>query len=114
MMSLEEAIKHCEEVAQGNEQMATYDLLCTEQQKNDCLECASEHRQLAEWLRELKAYREKTEHIISELEERARQLDVESEQEWVVGDENSRLDEVNEIIAFIKKTYEEVNNADSD
>ena len=58
-MSLEDAIKHCEEVAEGNEQMATYDLLCTEQQKNDCLECATEHRQLAEWLRELKIYREK-------------------------------------------------------
>jgi hypothetical protein len=24
----------------------------------DCMECASEHRQLAEWLRELKAYKD--------------------------------------------------------
>lgn len=37
-MTLEEAIKHCEEVAL---------------QINDC-ECAADHRQLAEWLTELK------------------------------------------------------------
>ena len=56
-MTLSEAIAHCEEVAEENEQIATYDLLCTEQQKNDCLVCASEHRQLAGWLRELQRYR---------------------------------------------------------
>jgi hypothetical protein len=42
-MTLDEAIKHCEEVAEK---------LCI------CDECAEEHRQLAEWLRELQAYRE--------------------------------------------------------
>ena len=56
-MTIDEAIKHCEEVAEENEQMATYNLLCTESQENDCLECAKEHRQLAEWLRELKDLR---------------------------------------------------------
>lgn len=40
-MTLEEAILHCEEVA-----------IC---RKGDC---SDEHRQLAEWLKELKAYRE--------------------------------------------------------
>lgn len=40
-MTLEEAIKHCEEIA-----------------KNRCNECASDHRQLAEWLKELKHRKE--------------------------------------------------------
>lgn len=54
-LTLEEAIKHCEEVAEENEKTC-------EAKPNVFLEryrkCASEHRQLAEWLRELKAYRE--------------------------------------------------------
>ena len=45
-MTLDEAIKHAEEVANDME-------LC-------CKECAEEHRQLAEWLKELKQYREQT------------------------------------------------------
>ena len=44
-MTLEEAIQHCKDMARLNEA--------------ECFECAEEHRQLAEWLTELKAYREK-------------------------------------------------------
>lgn len=40
MMTLEEAIEHCEEVA-----------------KITCGECAKEHLQLAEWLKELRERR---------------------------------------------------------
>lgn len=52
MMTLEEAIEHCEEKACGN------------------MECAKEHRQLAEWLKELQAI--KMNNIINnkEIEER--------------------------------------------
>ena len=57
-MTLEEAIKHCEEIAElkydeGNEARLQ------EQDKyaNECIACATEHRQLAEWLRELKERR---------------------------------------------------------
>jgi hypothetical protein len=56
-LTLEEAIKHCEEVAEKNDKIA-------DAYKNglgvdvDCRECASEHRQLAEWLRELKSYKD--------------------------------------------------------
>ena len=39
-MTIDEAIRHCDEIAAG------------------CGECADEHRQLAEWLRELKRLRE--------------------------------------------------------
>lgn len=45
-MTLDEAIKHCEEVAD-------YDCYNENQ-----LECAKDHWQLAEWLRELKLYKE--------------------------------------------------------
>ena len=44
-MTLEEAIKHCEEKEK-------------EQALNGCFACAEEHKQLAEWLKELKRYRE--------------------------------------------------------
>ena len=43
-MTLDEAIKHCEDVANDRAGCA-----------NDCVE---EHGQLVEWLKELKAYRE--------------------------------------------------------
>ena len=51
--SLEDAIAHCIEVAEMYERDAeayTFD-------RAELLQYASEHRQLAEWLRELKAYK---------------------------------------------------------
>ena len=67
-MTLDEAIKHCEEVAEElkNVDMGELDALycgdteCIEARKNDCIECANEHKQLAEWLIELKQLREQT------------------------------------------------------
>lgn len=66
-MTLDEAIKHCEEVAEENEKEfrlcpypsqecdGSQDCKCLENGSGKgCLSCASEHRQLAEWLRELK------------------------------------------------------------
>jgi hypothetical protein len=44
-MTLDEAIQHCKEQVQ-------------EQAKKGCYSCAEEHQQLAEWLKELKAYKE--------------------------------------------------------
>lgn len=60
-MTLDEAIRHCEEVAEEKEQEAKEAHVLSGM---DCMECASEHRQLAEWLRELKAYREARDEII--------------------------------------------------
>jgi hypothetical protein len=55
MLSLEEAIAHCLEVAEKNDKIAdTFEE--TLKNKITCRECAKEHRQLAEWLRELKAF----------------------------------------------------------
>lgn len=61
-MTLDEAIKHCEEVAQENEKQYSgcpmkYDGAYANNGKSAC-KCAEEHRQLAEWLKELKRYRE--------------------------------------------------------
>lgn len=63
MLSLEEAITHCLEVAEANGKMIEYDLAYTDEQKEECRECAEEHRQLAEWLKKLKAYEEAKEKI---------------------------------------------------
>ena len=58
MLTLDEAIKHCEEVAEKQEKRCSY---YKEHDLQEYLpsesECAEEHRQLAEWLRELKTYR---------------------------------------------------------
>lgn len=55
--SLDEAIKHAEEVAIDNESMCEYNLGCSDSQYKEWRKCAKEHRQLAELLKELKKYR---------------------------------------------------------
>lgn len=63
-MTLDEAIKHCEEVAEEKESICNVienkGETWTDSGKNYydiCKKCASEHRQLAEWLKELKKWR---------------------------------------------------------
>ena len=65
-LTLDEAIKHCLEVAEKNDGEAeVYDLLAKNHNNQyekltasrfytDCAECAADHRQLAKWLMELK------------------------------------------------------------
>lgn len=60
-MTLEEAIKHCEKKAEECERDSHFDTdyVCyqmSEAERKELRECASEHRQLAEWLRELQRY----------------------------------------------------------
>lgn len=74
-MTLDETIKHTEEVARQNEEDAIIYLNCKNHKKNlyeiglaenaekECCKCAEEHHQLAEWLKELKQLREKTRWI---------------------------------------------------
>ena len=66
-MPLDEAIKHAEEVANEKENLAkTYETFkdfgnhksSITSGHEKCLMCAEEHRQLAEWLKELKQLRE--------------------------------------------------------
>lgn len=65
-MTIDEAIKHCLEVADKNEisaitfknckeiKTSMYEKLTAEKAENDCRECAADHRQLAEWLTQFK------------------------------------------------------------
>lgn len=74
-MSLNEAIKHAEEVAKQNEDDAIVYSNCKNHKKNlyeiglaeniekKCRKCAEEHRQIAEWLKELKQLRKQTRWI---------------------------------------------------
>jgi hypothetical protein len=58
-MTIDKAIKHCIEVAEKQEIIAIYtpiEMLSSDVDIEKCQECASEHRQLAEWLKELKKY----------------------------------------------------------
>lgn len=62
MMNLDEAISHAREKAEENKKAASRfaypDKAGTTKESADCLECAKEHEQLAEWLMELKKLRE--------------------------------------------------------
>ena len=63
MTNLDEAIKHCEEVAEKKEKECKWISGSEDAGMNGALaktyaECAKEHRQLAEWLRELKDYKD--------------------------------------------------------
>ena len=63
--NIDEAIKHYEEETEG--QYNLYDCYLQHGEQGDyvedCLKCASEHKQLAEWLKKLKAYEEAREEI---------------------------------------------------
>lgn len=65
-MTIDEAIKHCEEQANLLEESAAGCDMMDKVEKEIAYrsgKCAEEHRQLAEWLKELKAYREAREEI---------------------------------------------------
>lgn len=58
-MKLDEAIKHCEEVYENKKSDAEEARLQRQDQyANECMKCALEHSQLAEWLWELRRRRE--------------------------------------------------------
>lgn len=61
-LTLDEAIKHCLEVAEENDKRAEYrprmDYYDETTSAEECLQCAADHRQLAEWLTELKELRD--------------------------------------------------------
>ena len=61
-MTLDEAIKHAEDVA-FNRENGLYDAIAlggqnpSQEEIDECMKCAEEHRQIAEWLKELKMYK---------------------------------------------------------
>ena len=72
-MTLDEAIKHAEEVAEEKENEGK--LLCqSECASIGCLTCAEEHRQLAEWLKDYKRLLEQ-ENVLDKIRD---EIDAES------------------------------------
>ena len=70
-MTIDEAIKHCLEVADCNNLLADKFDEWDEWEKADadnCRSCAAEHMQLAEWLTDYKELREKIKKLEKELE----------------------------------------------
>lgn len=64
-LTLDEAIKHAKEIADMNyndaEKFDSNDSV-ENYMKANCIKCAEEHEQLAEWLEELKSYKDAKEH----------------------------------------------------
>lgn len=73
MMTLDEAIKHCEEVVESKrKQVENGNWEKGSLTERDCLECADEHKQLAKWLRDYKRLLEREptfDKIIAEIEQ---------------------------------------------
>ena len=63
-MTIDEAIKHCEDIAKSQDMCA--EISVSKHAKERISNCAAEHRQLAEWLKELKDLREERKVLTSE------------------------------------------------
>ena len=63
-LTLEEAIAHAKEIAEKNYRGAEFESIDSidDDIKTNCIKCAEEHEQLAEWLEELKSYKEAEEN----------------------------------------------------
>ena len=59
-LTLEEAIVHAKEVSEKNYRGADFESIdyIDDDIKTNCIKCAEEHEQLAEWLEELKSYKD--------------------------------------------------------
>lgn len=96
-ISLDEAIAHCLEVAEQNEDKADkYDRADEWEnvEAENCLQCATDHKQLAEWLKELKELRainKKLEDENASLSSHACDLQLAYNNELVNGREAKRL-----------------------
>lgn len=65
-LTLDEAIKHCLEVAERQEKLKESKYI-SDIEVQYCDKCAADHRQLAEWLMELRANRHYIQKICNEL-----------------------------------------------
>ena len=63
-LTLEESIVYAKEVAEKNYRCADFESIDSidDDIKTNCIKCAEEHEQLAEWLEELKSYKDLEEH----------------------------------------------------
>ena len=119
-MTIDEAIKHCEEVAEAEERSAKLHQRPDRGVKGSgkrylsCLECAAEHRQLAEWLRELKERREIQDILLQFIVDE--EYDIccdelaEDEKEWEICGENCNNHTKECWIRWAKMKAREVND----
>ena len=63
-MTLDEAIAHAREEAEDKRADADWKFRHGRLNADDCISCAEEHEQLAEWLEELKNYRDKNKMVV--------------------------------------------------
>lgn len=69
-MTLDEAIIHAEEVVSiKKEESIDAELQGCDRYSMKCEKCSTEHRQLADWLKELKAFRQAKTKILKAIEE---------------------------------------------
>lgn len=91
-MTIDEAIKHCEEVAEEKEAQAWEAQLQEEYRTiKPCKKCAEEHRQLAEWLKDYRRLKEQ-EPVIDKLK-----AEIEKQEKWLL---QAGYNEYNVDIAF--------------
>ena len=92
-MTLDEAIRHAEEVAKEHERhLKIYENIDEDrplfkEEENECIKCADEHRQLAEWLKDYKQLFEQTQGIkdaIAEIEQIVKEENPE-DSSWACG-----------------------------
>jgi len=78
-MTIDEAIKHAEKVAEEKEAQAWEAQLQEEYRTiKPCKECAEEHRQLAEWLKDYRRLKEQ-EPVIDKLK-----AEIEKQEKWLL------------------------------
>ena len=80
-MTLDEAIKHAEKVAEEKENEAQdleYSKLDWRHEANQCSKCAEEHRQLAEWLKDYKRLLEQ-EPVLDKI-----RAEIDRQQKWLL------------------------------
>lgn len=93
-LTLYEAIKHAKEVAKTNRAEATYNFPNLKEYYDNCLERANQHNQLAEWLEELKSYKEAEEHgLLVRLPDNNKEIYIISSRWTVCSKCGSRFDE---------------------
>lgn len=97
-MTLDEAILHAREVAERNRRAMSFEPEdnIDDDIKVNCLNCATQHEQLAEWLEELKFLRQWKSDIMDEF----CKYDVSSFEELVANTRNKAIDD------FVKKISE--------
>ena len=116
MLSIDEAIAHAREVAEEQKELFRLcpypsqecngaDICkCLKNKHDGCIKCAEEHEQLAEWLEELKDYRDKNKMVV--------RIDVENMdsikdkiEEYAESKYNKAIDECNKKLDELERNY---------